>query len=176
MRAINFDDADRRRLHDSVLRRTLSHRATIALTMAAGLALGHGLLRAHQAAAQEAHEKLCDDTTLRGEYGLVVSGVRTIGPSATEPFVAVGVRTFDGHGTFTDNASFHGAVLGTVVGGHVAGTYHVNSDCTGTSSFTPPPPFPAIESAFVIVDRGRTVNEAVMSPQPNIVTAVYQRK
>jgi hypothetical protein len=36
-------------------------------------------------------------------------------------------------------------------------------------------PFP-IETSFVIVDRGRQVNEAVMSPQPNLVTAIAHRK
>ena len=149
----------------------------IALLIAAGLAVMAGVALSRQAAAQEArHDEPCDDGTLRGQYGVLVTGVRAIGPASTEQFVAVGVRTFDGTGQFTDVASFHGAVLPAFRGGHVSGTYHVNPDCTGTSIFQLRAPFPTIESDFVIVDHGRRINEAVMSPQPNIVTAVYQRK
>jgi len=147
------------------------------LVVAAGLALGGSVLSFRQVAAQDApHGKVCSDATLRGDYGVVVSGVRAIGPTATEPFVAVGVRSFDGHGGFTDIASFHGAVLPAVRGAHVEGTYHVNADCTGTSSFQPPAPFPTIESDFVILDNGRAIDEAVMSPQPNVVAAAYRRR
>jgi hypothetical protein len=39
-----------------------------------------------------------------------------------------------------------------------------------------PAPFPPIESDFVIVNDGQMVTEAVMSPQPNIVTTVFRRK
>jgi len=35
-------------------------------------------------------------------------------------------------------------------------------------------PFP-VETSFVIVDNGKEVKEAVMSPQPNLVTSVLHR-
>jgi len=146
------------------------------LMVAVGSSLVAGVASLRTASAQEfMHGKACSDATLRGEYAVVVSGVRAVGPNATEPFVAVGIRLFDGHGGFTDTASFHGAVLPAIRGGHVDGTYHVNADCTGTSNFQPPAPFPTIESDFVIADDGRAIDEIVMSPQPNVVTAAYRR-
>jgi hypothetical protein len=155
----------------------IMRRGLISIGIAVGLACLVATVFSWRAAAvDEPSGRVCNVATLRGEYGVLVSGVRAIGPSATESFVAVGVRTFDGQGGFTDVASFHGAVLPAIRGGHVGGTYHVNPDCTGTSLFQPPAPFPTIESDFVILDHGRAINEAVMAPQPNIVTAIYQRR
>jgi hypothetical protein len=151
----------------------------LACALASGLAVTIALCVAPRATAQDGGEgPRCSNATLRGSYGLAVSGIRAIGPTETEQFVAVGIRTYDGRGGFTDVASFHGSKQGVLADGHVGGTYDVNGDCTGKSSFTVilPGGFPVtIESAFVILDRGRTVQEAVMSPQPNIVTAVFQR-
>ena len=151
-------------------------RFTFTIVVAVGVALTAGVASFRAAADDVVHDRICSDATLRGEYGVVVSGVRAIGPNATEPFVAVGVRVFDGHGGFTDTASFHGAVLPPIRGGHLEGTYRVNADCTGASSFQPPAPFPTIDSDFVILDNGRAIDEIVMSPQPNVVSATYRHR
>jgi len=174
--AFSAFQSSRRALKADIKERVMRSTLTV-VVVATGLALVGTVVSFRQVAAEdESHGRGCSDATLRGEYAVVVSGVRAIGPTATEPFVAVGVRTFDGRGGFTDAASFHGAVLPAVRGGHVKGTYRVNADCTGTSSFQPPAPFPTIESDFVILDNGRTINEAVISPQSNVVTAAYRRR
>jgi len=71
--------------------------------------------------------------------------------------------------------STHGQLTGADRNRPVTGTYEVNADCTGTAMlFISGVPFP-IETTFVIVDNGEEVKEAVMSPQPNLVTAVQRR-
>jgi len=125
----------------------------------------------------------CNDNTLRGDYGLLVSGVRRIpfGPFAgqSEMIVGAGIRSFDGVGGFVDSGGgLHGQLTGVIgAGEEVVGTYSVNPDCTGTSTFYPPiSNAPPIVGAFVIVDSGRHIKEAVMQPTPNVVTVVLERK
>ena len=173
-------DDTQRALGDSPPGRTLRHvtrfAAASGLTVATGLALA---LRQRTAvtASGEATDVGCNNRTLRGEFGFLVSGVRGIGPGATETFVAVGQRTYDGHGGVVDTAIFHGQVTGVQGDGQtdVSGTYEVNADCTGTSTvFVPTLPFPIV-SRFVIVDNGRQIKEIVVSPLTNIVTATFDR-
>ena len=153
----------------------------------AGAATALGIALALPATRVTAHDagqgRLCRESTLRGDYGLLVSGVRRVpfGPFAgqTELMVGVGIRTFDGHGAFTDSGGgLHGQLTGVIGAGEViVGTYSVNPDCTGISSFTPPVPnAPPIVSAFVIVENGRQIKEAVMQPTPNVVTVLLDRK
>ena len=118
----------------------------------------------------------CNNATLKGGYGALVSGFRGIGPMVTEMFVGTSLRAYDGAGGFTEIANQHGAITGVVVNGQATGTYHVNSDCTGTSTLILPPPFPTVVSSFVIVDDGKEVREVVMSPLANIVTATLRKK
>lgn len=157
-----------------------AHSHAVAVLAAGGLALVLGLSTPDRANAQsEPSGKVCSEGTLRGRYGFTVSGKRATGPATTETFIAVGVRTYDGHGAFTDIASFHGEVLpvhrgiGTDLA--VSGTYVVNPDCTGTSILYPPG-IPPIESDFVIVDQAKTVRGAVMSPAPNVTTELFERQ
>jgi hypothetical protein len=117
----------------------------------------------------------CGNATLQGDYGLLVSGIRGAGPGLTESFVGTGLHTYDGHGGLTGIDSTHGQLTGADLNRPVTGTYEVNADCTGTATlFIPGAPFP-VRTSFVIVDKGREVTEAVMSPQPNLVTAVLRR-
>ena len=125
----------------------------------------------------------CSDRSLKGAYGLLASGVRQIpfGPNAgqVEMVVGTGMRTYDGLGGFTEDGSgLHGQITGiTPAPGGIAGSYTVNPDCTGTSTFQVPiPGLPPIVSSFVIVDSGKQVKEAVMSPTPNVVTVILDRK
>jgi hypothetical protein len=126
-------------------------------------------------ANEDEHGRVCSNRTLRGDYGILVSGIAPTGPTQTERFVGTALRTYDGRGTFTHIANTHGQISGTVVDSHESGTYEVNADCTGTATlFIPGIPFPIV-SSFVIVDQGREVDEAVLSPPPNLVTAVQRR-
>lgn len=156
------------------------HSHALAVLAAGGLALALGMSTPDRANAQsEATGKICSEASLRGRYGFTVSGKRATGPTTTETFIAVGVRTYDGAGGFRDIASFHGEVLpvrrgiGTDLA--VSGTYVVNPDCTGTSILYPPG-IPPIESDFVIVDHGKSVRGAVISPAPNVTTEQLERQ
>jgi hypothetical protein len=117
----------------------------------------------------------CTNRTLRGDYGILVSGIRGAGPGITEQFVGTALRTYDGNGGFSQVDNSHGQLTGARRDVPATGTYEVNADCTGTSLiFFPGAPFP-VETAFVIVDRGEQVKDAVMAPQSNLVTAVLHR-
>jgi hypothetical protein len=155
-----------------------------AMGAAAGLALAALLL---PAGALGQDQGQCSNATLKGRYATIISGVRSFG-GVTENFVGISLRNFDGNGNFIEEfASFHGAITGVQTGtapqppGTPSGTYHVNQDCTGTSSLFPPqnlPPgveIPSIVSSFVIVDNGKEIREIVMSPTSNIVIANYRR-
>lgn len=147
-------------------------RATaIAIATVLGVTAALTLARPATAAAS----KVCSNDTLRGDYGLLVSGVRGIGPDTTESFVGTGVRRYDGNGQFTGVDNAHGQVTGAQRNVPVSGTYEVNADCSGTSRiFFPGAPFP-VETAFVVVGDGDEVKDLVMAPRTNLVTAVLRR-
>lgn len=122
------------------------------------------------AAQGERTGRICAESTLRGDYGLLASGVRGVPPplgGGTEHFVATALWSFHGDGTFTQRtgAALHGEVTGIAPGvNEVPGTYQVNENCTGSMSlFVPDLPFP-IEYSFVIVNNARQVNAAIMKP------------
>jgi hypothetical protein len=146
----------------------------VATVLIAILALSHP--RGATAQEEEGRNPACSNATLRGDYGILVSGIRQAGPGATEMFISVALRTYDGHGSFTQIGDAHGQLTGASRNGHLTGTYNVNPNCTGTTTiFFPGAPSPG-ETSIVIVDRGKEVKEVVMSPQTNLVTAVQRRK
>jgi hypothetical protein len=145
--------------------------------MAAGLMAALALTFPRLVAANDdAPGRACSNRTLRGDYGILITGVAPAGPGGqTELIVATALRTYDGHGNFTQVDNEHGQTSGTVVDRPGFGTYEVRADCSGTATlFLTGVPVPAVTS-FVIVDRGEEVKEAVMSPPPAIVTAVQRR-
>jgi hypothetical protein len=126
------------------------------------------------AAQGDARGRVCSARTLRGDYGLVATGTRSLGPAGIEPFVTISMVTYDGEGTFTAEGVSHGQTTG-VRGGPVDGTYFVNADCTGGQT-TFIPGGPPLEDRFVIVDNGREVNTVVVSPLTTIASANLRRK
>jgi hypothetical protein len=155
--------------------RTRFLRRAIPVATAAGLAAIVALTLPWTVTADDDDRRVCSERTLRGDYGIQVSGIRAAGPGTTESFVGTGLRTYDGHGGFTQVDNSHGQLTGAMRNVPASGTYEVNADCSGTSMiFFPGAPFP-VETAFVIVDRGEEVNDAVMAPQPNLVMAVLRR-
>jgi hypothetical protein len=152
------------------LRRAIRLALAASVMVALALTVPHGLT-----ANEDGRSPACSSRTLRGDYGILVSGIAPIGPTQTEQFVGTALRTYDGQGNFTHVDSTHGQISGTVLDRQGSGTYEVNADCTGTATlFIPGIPFPVV-SSFVVVDQGRQVNEAVMSPPPALVTAVQRR-
>ena len=80
----------------------------------------------------------CTDATLTGNYMFNFSGFGTRGsnPKGNElPVGAVGVFTFDGAGNHSTSFTFvQNAVVST--GNTASGIYSVNSDCTGSITWT----------------------------------------
>jgi hypothetical protein len=126
------------------------------------------------AAQDDARGRECNTRTLRGDYGLVGTGTRGLGPGTIEQFVTISMVTYDGEGTFTAEGVSHGQTTG-VRGGPVSGTYFVNADCTGGQT-TFIPGVPPLEDRFVIVDNGREVRTVVVAPLTTIATANLRKK
>ena len=164
-------DSGRRRLLGDVLAMALGTSIVVAAAMAFS----------PQAAAQDERTgRICAESTLRGDYGLLASGVRKLPPAlggVTEHFVATALWSFHGDGTFTQRtgAALHGEITGIAPAlNEVPGTYQVNENCTGSMSlFVPDLPFP-VRYSFVIVNNARQVNAAIMNP--GVGTAELVRK
>jgi len=167
---INAEGTRLARTRRRLLRRAIPIATAAAVVVTLALAFPRSVT-----ADDDGRRGACSNATLRGDYGLLVSGIRGAGPGRTESFVGTGIHTYDGHGGFTGMDSTHGQLTGVDRNRPVTGTYEVNADCTGTATlFISGVPFP-IETTFVIVDDGEEVKEAVMSPPPNLVTAVQRR-
>lgn len=123
--------------------------------------------------------KLCDDKTIRGDYGIQMQGTRPTPPPnvVTESVVGVVLRNFDGYGNFTQVDNIKGSITGIVPDRLGDGTYEVNPDCTGKTYFQPDPNNPnlVIEETFVIVDNGNEIQSIVQSPPPLMVSSVSKR-
>jgi len=165
------NNSGRRRLAGGVL----------AVAMAALIVVARAMAYSPHVAAQgQETGRICAENTLRGDYGLLVSGVRRLPPplgTGSEHFVATALWTFHGDGTFTQRtgAAMHGEVTGIAAGlSEVPGTYQVNENCTGSMSlFVPDLPFP-VQYSFVIVNNARQINAAIMNP--GVGTAELVRK
>ena len=104
----------------------------------------------------------CSVATLNGSYGFTYSGFSAKGTHGSTKFSvdAAGVGTFDGAGNFsvTFAVSFNGTPS---LGNSAAGTYTVNSDCTGVLTSTSGG---TDNFAFVIVSGGADVLATDISP------------
>jgi hypothetical protein len=143
--------------------------------MIAALAIAAAVMPVH-AANENDNGRPCSVATLKGKYGLLASGVRPA-PGGKESFVTVGVRTYDGNGGFHTVSDDHGSVVQSSFGITATGTYTVNTNCSGKTEITIATPGGPVklESSFVVVDNGKQVKEASMSPPPAIATAVLTR-
>jgi hypothetical protein len=83
----------------------------------------------------------CTNATLTGNYAFSQTGFISNAQKGNPlPAANVGVSTFDGAGnvsaTYTDMSPGKPGGYGTPIQGTGSGTYTVNSDCTGSASFT----------------------------------------
>lgn len=76
----------------------------------------------------------CYDSTLKGSFALVGTG-NTVTGANPGPRAVVGLLTADGEGDFSGSItkSSNGTIYQNLT---VTGTYTVNSDCTGSATFT----------------------------------------
>jgi hypothetical protein len=88
-----------------------------------------------------------------------------------EAFVGTAIRTFDGHGGFTQIDNTQYAIAGFVRNVPAYGTYEVNADCSGTTAIFFPGAPAAVDTAFVIVANGDEGKDAA----PNLTTALWWR-
>ncbi len=120
----------------------------------------------------------CSEATLRGAYGLQFQGTRPVRPPfapGIESFIGVAIRTYDGEGQFTQVSNVKGAVIGVEADVESTGTYQVKEDCSGTNSSQFVAGGPVVIDRFVIVDGGREVRLAVMTPVAIMNLGVMQK-
>ena len=154
--------------------RSMRRAGVIALATGVAIIIGLSVSGTATAANNDGHGE-CTNGTLRGDYGILISGVRGLGPGVTESFVGTALRTYDGAGQFTQTDNGHGAITGVQQDMPAYGTYEVHANCSGTSLiYFPGAPSP-VETAFVIVAHGDEVKDAVMAPAPTLVTASLWR-
>jgi hypothetical protein len=118
--------------------------------------------------------KQCSEATLRGDYGIQIQGTRPAPGGAIESVIGIVLRSYDGHGSFSQVSNVKGSITGTVPDSQGFGTYEVNAECTGIVRFQAAPGV-LIEERLVIVDNGREIRTAVMVPAAVMITGVHQR-
>jgi hypothetical protein len=142
--------------------------------MGAGAAFGGGNRRGDE----ERPDGACSAATLRGAYGLQFQGTRPVRPPfppGTESFIGIAIRTYDGEGQFTQISNVKGSVIGVEADVESTGTYQVNEDCSGTDTSQFVAGGPVVTDRLVIVDDGREVRIAVMTPVAIVNTGVMQK-
>jgi hypothetical protein len=124
----------------------------------------------------------CSNATLQGDYGFTIAG-NILNPDGTVTTRnGVAMTRFDGNGNLTQVDYTMSLTPGSKTPGGFdpapafrqgeTGTYHVNSDCTGTAEIdfpkpkTPPgaPPFatgPTLKLIFVLSNHGRVIHTVV---------------
>jgi len=142
------------------------------------------LLTTAMSAQQPVTEAACNNASLTGSYGVIVTGAApasSILPAfpaglfpvgTVEQILGVVVHTFDGNGKFTQVDNVKGYLSGITADRPGSGTYSVNADCSGTYSiFIPALSFPVLVVRFVIVDGGKEFRGVVVTPQEAMTIA-----
>jgi hypothetical protein len=128
-------------------------------------------------------QTLCSNATLKGYYGVQITGTRPAPsvlsgiqatPGTIEAVAGVVVQIFDGAGGFTQIDNVKGSLSGITFDRPGGGTYSVNGDCSGTFTVLNAG-LPPIVNRFVIVDNGQGFLTVVASPQAVMVTATGKK-
>ena len=122
----------------------------------------------------QGHAFECNDATLRGTYGIQMTGSRPLAGGGTEPVIGVALRTYDGAGNYTQIDNLKGAVTGIVPDRPGFGTYQVSPDCTAVGRLEPAPGI-VVEERMVIVGDGREIRAISASPLPVMISGVQKR-
>lgn len=112
--------------------------------------------------------KECSNETIKGVYGYTVTGFRAAAgaPGQLEQLFGVGTRNYDGQGNFTQVQTEKGTLTpAPVIDAQGAGTYTVNSDCTGTLTTAT-----GIQTRFVVMAKGKEIRWIVVAPAVLTIT------
>ncbi len=148
--------------------------APVVVILGAVVALA-GTGNAQERADKPQGNRACSDATLRGTYGVQISGMRPSAPGGPmESVIGVVIRHYDGLGQFTQVDNVKGSISGMVPDRQGSGIYRVNEDCTGVAQAQPGPGI-LLEERFVIVDDGNEIRSMTSLPPPVMVTGTYKR-
>ena|SRR5579864_613511 len=108
-------------------------------------------------------DRQCSNRTLFGDYGFAVEGLLLPAPGVTLPGRGVTMTHFDGKGNLTqvDSLIINGSPVSDW--SPVAGTYHVNANCTGTMSLLPSTGG-FVNLRIVVVRQGKEIHTVVWPP------------
>jgi len=151
------------------------NRAAIVIGVALAVTvLGTLGVRAQQN-AEPKENRGCSAATIKGAYGIQISGTRPSAPGGPiESLIGVVIRNYDGHGQFSQVDNVKGSISGTVPDRQGFGTYQVNEDCSGVAQLQPGPGI-LLEERLVIVDDGNEIRSMTSLPPPVMVTGVHKR-
>ena len=147
--------------------------AAAVATVAVGIG-GASVIGADGQSDERGSSKPCSEATVGGDYGIQIQGTRPAPGGLTEAVIGIVFRTYDGKGNFSQVSNLKGSITGTNPDSVSGGTYEVNADCTGIIRAQPLPGI-VIEERMVIVENGREIRAAVMTPTPVVITSVHQR-
>ncbi|MEO8592585.1 MAG: hypothetical protein ABI759_04615 [Candidatus Solibacter sp.] len=148
---------------------TTINRSIIAktFTIAAVAVLALGL-----APAARADDKGCSNATLSGTFSQKGTGVIVTPAEIAGPIANVGTLTFDGRGGVT--GALINSLNGTIVPATEKGTYHVNSDCTGTYTVLISPLGITANAYFVIDNMANEIQ--ILTTDPGVVIVCVARR
>jgi hypothetical protein len=125
----------------------------------------------------------CSNATLKGAYGLQLSGTRGAPfimaggpgvPGQLEYVIGVVIQIFDGNGNFTQVDNVRGTLSGIVPDRAGKGIYTVNPDCT-VIQIVSPPGQASITSKGVVVDGGKEFRQNTVSPDSFMIMTVGRK-
>jgi hypothetical protein len=116
-------------------------------------------------AAAQSNSHACNDELIRGHYGFTVQGTKLGGLGPTGQQIGVAMTEFDGKGNLTqlDTVTIDGKVVADFTHPPATGTYHINTDCTGTFTIEFADGRPPVTTAFVVVWGGMEIDTVVTS-------------
>ena len=108
-------------------------------------------------------DRQCSNRTLFGDYGFALEGLLLAAPDVTLQGRGVTMTHFDGKGNLTqvDSLIINGSPVSDW--SPVAGTYHLNANCTGTMNLLPSTGG-FVNLRFVVVRRGKEIHTVVWPP------------
>jgi hypothetical protein len=160
--------------------RRMSWAAVVGVVVLAGtgMSAGSGFGDGNGRDDETQDDRACSEATLRGAYGLQFQGTRPVAPPfppGIESFIGIAIRTYDGEGHFTQLSNVKGSVVGVQADVQSTGTYQVNEDCSGSNTAQFVEGGPVVTDRLVIVDDGREVRIAVMTPVAIVNTGVMRK-